>query len=57
LLAYMAVYLLIFPTGFYVMARIIRGGPAAAQAAASPIESGRPSAPVQVELHTEGKSP
>jgi cytochrome d ubiquinol oxidase subunit I len=57
LLAYMAVYLLIFPTGFYVMARIIRGGPAAAQTAASPIESGRPSAPVQVELHTEGKSP
>jgi cytochrome bd ubiquinol oxidase subunit I len=57
LLAYMAVYLLIFPTGFYVMARIIRGGPAEAQAAASPIESGRPSAPVQVELHTEGKSP
>jgi cytochrome bd-type quinol oxidase subunit 1 len=52
----MAVYLLIFPTGFYVMARIIRGGPAAAQAAASPIESGRPSAPVEVELHTEGKS-
>jgi cytochrome bd ubiquinol oxidase subunit I len=56
LLAYMAVYLLIFPTGFYVMARIIRGGPAAAQAAASPIESGRPSAPVEVELHAEGKS-
>ena len=57
LLGYMAVYLLIFPTGFYVMARIIRGGPAAAQAAAAPIESGRASAPVEVELHTEGTSP
>jgi cytochrome d ubiquinol oxidase subunit I len=57
LLGYMAVYLLIFPTGFYVMARIIRGGPAAAQGAAAPIESGRASAPVEVELHTEGTSP
>lgn len=57
LLGYMAVYLLIFPTGFYVMARIIRGGPGTAQVAASPIESGRPSAPVQVELRAEGKSP
>jgi len=57
LLAYMAVYLLIFPTGFYVMARIIRGGPAAAQATAAPIESGRASAPVEVELHSGGTSP
>ena len=57
LLGYMAVYLLIFPTGFYVMARIIRGGPAAAQGAAAPVESGRASAPVEVELHTEGTSP
>ena len=57
LLAYMAVYLLIFPTGFYVMARIIRGGPAATQATAAPIESGRASAPVEVELHTEGTPP
>jgi cytochrome d ubiquinol oxidase subunit I len=55
LLAYMAVYLLIFPTGFYVMARLIRNGPAAA-AAVAPIESGRSSAPVEVELHAEGKS-
>ena len=41
LLAYMAVYLLIFPTGFYLMARLIRNGPAAS-AAVAPIESGRP---------------
>ena len=55
LLAYMAVYLVIFPTGFYVMARLIHKGPVEADAVA-PIESGRSSAPVQVELHTEGKS-
>jgi cytochrome d ubiquinol oxidase subunit I len=54
-LAYMAVYLIIFPTGFYMMARLIGRGPAAMTDAA-PIESGRPSAPVQVELHAEGKS-
>ena len=51
----MAVYLVIFPTGFYVMARLIHKGPVEADAVA-PIESGRSSAPVQVELHTEGKS-
>jgi cytochrome d ubiquinol oxidase subunit I len=56
LLAYMTVYLVIFPTGFYVMARLIRKGPAEATDAVAPIESGRSSAPVQVELHTEGKS-
>ena len=55
LLAYMAVYLLIFPTGFYVMARFIRNGPATDEPVA-PIESGRPSAPVEIELHTKGKS-
>ena len=56
LAAYMAVYLLIFPTGFYVMARLIRNGPAGAAAAAS-IEGGRPSAPVEVELHAGEKGP
>jgi len=56
LAAYMAVYLLIFPTGFYVMARLIRNGPAVAAVAAS-IEGGRPSAPVEVELHAGEKGP
>jgi len=55
LLAYVAVYLLIFPTAFYVMVRLIRNGPAVA-APAAPIESGLPSAPVEVELHAKGKS-
>jgi hypothetical protein len=37
------------------MAHLIRNGPAAA-AAVAPIEGGRSSAPVEVELHAEGKS-
>jgi cytochrome bd ubiquinol oxidase subunit I len=56
LLAFMAVYLVIFPSGFYVMARLIRKGPAEVTDAVAPIESGRSGAPVQVELHTQGKS-
>ena len=57
LLAYMAVYLVIFPTGFYLMARLIRMGPAAVTDAVAPVESGLSSAPVQVELHsTHGES-
>jgi cytochrome bd ubiquinol oxidase subunit I len=56
LLAYMAVYLIIFPSGILVMARLVRNGPAAAPQAASPIESGRASAPIEVELQVEGKS-
>lgn len=53
LLGYMAVYLIIFPAGFFVMARIIRKGPAAPESE-SPIESGRPSGPITVELHSQG---
>jgi cytochrome d ubiquinol oxidase subunit I len=55
LLGYMAVYLIIFPAGFFVMWRIARKGPAAAEAYA-PIESGRPSRPITVELHQGGAS-
>lgn len=53
LLGYMAVYLIIFPAGFFVMARMIRKGPDAGESD-SPIESGRPSRPITVELHSEG---
>jgi cytochrome bd ubiquinol oxidase subunit I len=53
LLGYMAVYLIIFPAGFFVMWRIARKGPAAAEAHA-PVESGRPSRPITVELHQGG---
>jgi cytochrome bd ubiquinol oxidase subunit I len=56
LLAYMAVYLIIFPSAVFIAARLVRNGPAVAPAAGAPIESGRPSAPVNVELLQEGKA-
>jgi cytochrome bd ubiquinol oxidase subunit I len=57
LLGYMAVYLIIFPSAVVIAARLVRKGPADAPVAGAPIESGRPSAPVHVELLHEGKSP
>ena len=59
LLFYMAVYLIIFPAGAFVMLRIIRKGPHDAspddEAYDEPlIEGGRPSQPVTVELHPHG---
>jgi cytochrome d ubiquinol oxidase subunit I len=45
-LGYVAVYLLIYPTGLIFMLRLIRKG--ATQVADSKIEAGRPEAPVQV---------
>jgi cytochrome bd ubiquinol oxidase subunit I len=56
LLAYMVVYLIIFPAGILIMARLARNGPAAPGAAA-PVESGRPSRPVAVELQPKGTLP
>jgi cytochrome d ubiquinol oxidase subunit I len=57
LLAYMAVYLIIYPSAVIIAARLVRKGPAVAPVPGAPIESGRPSAPVNVELLQEGKSP
>jgi cytochrome bd ubiquinol oxidase subunit I len=57
LLAYMAVYLIIYPSAVIIAARLVRKGPAIAPVPGAPIESGRPSAPVNVELLQEGKSP
>ena len=57
LLAYMAVYLIIYPSAVFIAARLVRNGPAVAPVSGAPIESGRPSAPVNVELLQEGKSP
>jgi cytochrome d ubiquinol oxidase subunit I len=57
LLAYMAVYLIIYPSAVFIAARLVRAGPAVAPVSGAPIESGRPSAPVNVELLQEGKSP
>lgn len=54
LLFYMATYLIIFPAGAWVMARIIRKGPQSADDMPDDeplIEGGRPSQPVTVELH------
>jgi len=56
LLGYMAVYLIIFPAGIMVMLRMIRKGPVAGPEADSPIESGRPSSPTMVQLHSEGEA-
>src|SRR5262244_3896520 len=46
LLSYVAVYLLIYPWGLYLMLRIVRKGPEHSDELASPIEGGRPRAPV-----------
>jgi cytochrome bd ubiquinol oxidase subunit I len=46
LLAYMTVYLLMYPVGIFLMWRIVRRGPAVAGEAETPIEAGRPQAPV-----------
>ncbi len=49
---YMIVYLIIFPAGAWIMARIISKGPAVRRTD-EPIEAGRPSKPVTVELHAK----
>jgi len=45
LLGYIAVYLVMFPTGLWFIARIVRGGVAGEED--TPVEGGRPSAPVK----------
>jgi cytochrome d ubiquinol oxidase subunit I len=45
LLGYMAVYLIMFPTGLWFIARIVRGGVTSEEV--TPVEAGRPSAPVK----------
>jgi cytochrome d ubiquinol oxidase subunit I len=56
LLGYMAVYLIIFPAGVFVMMRLVRQGPAVADASDSPIESGRPRQPITVQLQPESEA-
>ena len=46
LASYMLVYLLIYPWGLFLMLRIVRKGPKHSDELASPIEAGRPQAPV-----------
>jgi cytochrome d ubiquinol oxidase subunit I len=57
LLGYVAVYLIVFPAGAIVMAKLVRKGPAAAMDTDAPIESGRPSGPVLAHLRPEGEVP
>jgi cytochrome d ubiquinol oxidase subunit I len=49
LAGYMVVYLLIYPAGLFLMLRIVRKGPKHSDELASPIEGGRPQAPVLAE--------
>ena len=55
LLSYMAVYLVIFPAGALVMAKLTRQGPAPGPEADAPIEGGRPASPSMVQLQSEGE--
>jgi Cytochrome bd-type quinol oxidase, subunit 1 len=47
LLGYMVVYLIMFPSGYYLMRRIVRAGPAEPALEPDAIESGRPKSPVR----------
>ncbi len=57
LAAYIVVYLVVFPAGAIVMTRIVRRGPAGLDAADAAIESGRPAAPITVEIGAAGPRP
>src|SRR6516162_975860 len=56
LLAYMVVYLIIYPSAVLIAAGLVRKGSALAPETVAPIESGRPRAPIHVELVQEGKT-
>jgi cytochrome d ubiquinol oxidase subunit I len=57
LIFYVIVYLIIFPAGAWIMARIIRKGPAVAEEERDDqVEAGRPSRPITVELHAKGEA-
>jgi cytochrome d ubiquinol oxidase subunit I len=51
LLGYIAAYLIMFPAGIIIMARIVKKGPVGSSAADTAVESGRPKAPVQALSH------
>jgi cytochrome d ubiquinol oxidase subunit I len=46
LASYMLVYLIIFPTGVFLMARIVRKGPSEATSTTAPIEGGQHRSPI-----------
>lgn len=47
LIGYIIAYLIMFPAGIMIMARLVRRGPVDAQTGEGPIESGRPDLPVK----------
>jgi cytochrome d ubiquinol oxidase subunit I len=47
LVGYIAVYLIIYPAGLFLMLRIVRKGPASVAEEGAEIEAGRPEAPVR----------
>jgi cytochrome d ubiquinol oxidase subunit I len=56
LLGYAVVYLIMFPVGIALMARIVRAGPAEPAVAPALIESGRPQRPVQALPASEAEA-
>jgi cytochrome bd ubiquinol oxidase subunit I len=56
LLGYAVVYLIMFPVGIALMARIVRAGPAEPAVAPAPVESGRPQRPVQALPSSEAEA-
>jgi cytochrome d ubiquinol oxidase subunit I len=53
LAGYAAVYLIMFPAGLALMARIVRNGPAESAREEDPVQSGRPLHPVEALPHEE----
>ncbi len=47
LAGYVAAYLIMFPAGLMIMARMVRRGPESEETGEGPIESGRPSRPIR----------
>jgi cytochrome bd ubiquinol oxidase subunit I len=56
LVGYGVVYLIMFPVGIALMARIVRNGPAESAIEPDPVESGRPQLPVQALPSSEGRA-
>ena len=55
LIGYVVVYLLIFPFGVALMARLVRRGPTDPTLEPGPVESGRPQRPVGALPEVEGR--
>jgi cytochrome d ubiquinol oxidase subunit I len=56
LVGYGVVYLIMFPAGIALMARIVTNGPAERAMEPEPVESGRPLQPVKALPHLEGNA-